>query len=49
LQNGSAATTLTLDVDASSTDINTFQGNVASTINMDINGASANIDVVIQP
>ena len=48
-QIGSAATTLTLDIDASSTNINTYQGNIASTINMDINGASADIDVVIEP
>ena len=48
-QVGSAATTFTLDLDASSANINSFQGDVASTVNLDINGASADIDVVIEP
>ena len=48
-QNGSAATTFTLDLDASSANINSHQGDVASTVNLDINGASADIDVVIEP
>ena len=48
-QNGSAATTFTLDLDASSANINSHQGDVASTVNLDVNGASADIDVVIQP
>ena len=48
-QVGSAATTFTLDLDASSANINSHQGDVASTVNLDINGASADIDVVIEP
>ena len=48
-QHGSAATTFTLDLDASSANINSHQGDVASTVNLDINGASADVDVVIQP
>lgn len=48
-QVGSAATTFTLDLDASSANINSHQGDVASTVNLDINGASADVDVVIQP
>ena len=49
VQTGSADTTLTLDVDANSTNINTYQGDVASTIDLTITGASADVDVVIQP
>ena len=48
-QNGAAATTLTIDLDASSANINSHQGNVASTVNLDINGASADVDIVIEP
>ena len=48
-QHGSAATTFTLDLDASSANINSHQGDVASTVNLDINGASADVDVVIKP
>ena len=48
-QVGSAATTFTLDLDASSANINSYQGDVASTVNLDVNGASADIDVVIEP
>ena len=49
MQNGDAATTFTLDLDASSANINSYQGDIASTINLDINGASADVDIVILP
>ena len=48
-QVGSAATTFTLDLDASSANINSFQGDTASTVNLDVNGASADVDIVINP
>ena len=48
-QHGSAATTFTLDLDASSANINSHQGDVASTVNLDVNGASADVDIVIEP
>ena len=48
-QVGSAATTFTLDLDASSANINSHQGDVASTVNLDVNGASADVDIVINP
>ena len=48
-QVGSAATTFTLDLDASSANINSFQGDTASTVNLDVNGASADVDIVIEP
>ena len=48
-QVGSAATTFTLDLDASSANINSHQGDVASTVNLDVNGASADVDIVIEP
>ena len=48
-QVGRASTTFTLDLDASSANINSFQGDTASTVNLDVNGASADVDIVINP